>query len=186
MKDLTMEIGIYAKEKELEKMKNSYAKAKRVRDSLEYITEHADELDILINNANALLDAGVKLHKGTYLDSQKSYREGNFEANGVRHTLGFVFSEAPHMASRRVIGMATLGGGANGDVSVVYIQKWREAIYDTDKRYDFTKSFQMLHPLEELNERTLEHYEREASRFANSIDDFSERFEAYIDNILSK
>ena len=186
MKDLTMEIGIYAKEKELEKMKNSYAKAKRVRDSLEYITEHADELDILINNANALLDAGVKLHKGTYLDSQDSYREGNFEANGFRHTLGFVFSDAPHMASRRVIGMATIGGGANGNVSVVYLQKYHEAIYDTDKYYHFTKSFQMLHPLEELNERTLGNYEYEASRFANSIDDFTEHFEAYINEVISK
>lgn len=185
MKDLTMEINIYAKEKELEKMKSSYAKAKRIRDNLEYITERADELDILINNANALLDAGVSLH-GAFYDSQCDYRRGNFEANGIRHTLGFIFSDAPHMKSRRVIGMATIGGGANGDVSIAYIQKWHEAIYDTDKNYSFTKGFQTLHPLESLNERLLAHYEREATRFANSIDDFSEHFEAYINKVLSK
>lgn len=187
MKDLTMEINIYAKEKELEKIKSGYAKAKRIRDNLEYITEHADELDIMINNANALLDAGVSL-RGTsgFYDMQDSYREENFEANGVRHTLGFIFSDAPHMKSRRVIGMATIGGGANGDVSIAYIQKWHEAIYDTDKNYSFTKGFQTLHPLESLNERLLTHYEHASTHFANSIDDFSKHFEAYINKVISK
>lgn len=112
MRDLTMEI---AKAKELRDMEKQNAERKKYNDlldTLEKILQKSAEMDIFIKNGEALRKAGF-IPKGRY--EEDSLESITFYANRWSHRLGFM-----SLITGEIDSLGILGGGANGDVSVIY------------------------------------------------------------------
>ena len=176
MKDLTDRLQAFGEAKAESERKAHNDKVQHIYDYADYIMKHREELNMLIANANAAVSAGIKLN--TWSDNHNSYEEEDFLANGIRHRLGFIRSDY----NGRVVGLGVIGGGWNGDVSVVY--KNGELFYDTDKYYDHHKGFMVLHPLESMHDTLLRHYEKAYKTFSNDILGFSKCFEDYLEKVL--
>lgn len=177
MKDFTNELKAYGEARKTEEVKLRESTLERIERCKDYIYANSKDLDILIANANAAVGVGIRID--SHLDSHYDFENNNFYANGIRHRLGFIKDDY----RENIIGLGVIGGGCNGDVSVVY--KHGEVIYDTDKYVGHHKGFQALHPLETMNQRLLSHYAYAFRTFANDIEKFCERFEQYLENEIS-
>lgn len=182
MKDFTQRLATYGEDKRNAKEQRHSQMVGHINELLLYIESRHEDLDMLIANANAAMEAGIKLTDSIY-NSHDSFETGNFRANGIVHRLGFIVNVPDWKGGQKVVGLAVMGGGCNGDVSVVY--KDGTAFYDRDKYYDFDKNFPSFLPLEEMDENLLNHYAYAAETFVGNINPFIECYERYLENVLA-
>lgn len=179
MKDFTEELNAIGKAREDSKKRAHDRSVLYVKGLWNAITAYGEEMDIAIANANAALAAGIELE--TYRSERGCFENGQFYADGIGHRLGFIRSYA-NKAS--VVGLGVIGGGWNGDVSVVY--KNGEVIYDTDKYYEHNKAYMALHKLENMRDETLTHYKNAFERFERDLRPFLDSFEEYLETAVEE
>lgn len=177
MKDLTERINAFGEAKRALEDSAHRAKVLCIEEYMAQILSHSEELDTAIANANAAIDAGIKLKP--FGDTNWIFEDNDFIANGIKHRLGFVRA----CVDGEVVGLAVIGGGANGDVSAVY--KNGEVFYDTDKYYNHSILFQSRHGLDGMSDGLLADYAYAFKTFVNDIDPFCRCFEYYLEDVIS-
>jgi hypothetical protein len=182
MKDYTRDLKRLGEAKLTEEEQKRQDTIGRIRNGLAYIEERAEDIEMMVRNANAALEAGISL-EDRLCGYREDYKNDHFGASGITHALGFIFSESD-ITRRKVVGMGTLGGGCNGDVSIVYLVDSHEVVYDTDKYYNHNRTYQDSHPLESMDDRLLGHYDFAVKKFGVYIDDFEASFERYLEKHL--
>lgn len=180
MRDLTKEIGAYAEARNAEKLNKRDALINTIHAHIETIRSRADELDTIFDNGYAASAAGIRL--GDVMAAHDYYRTHNFYANAIHHHLGFLMDDGKPWA------LATVGGGCNGDVAVIYTEGgnvsccYEGAAYSPPrgKFADVTES------LPDLNDKWLAHCEFALKRFIDDIDAFSDAFGLYLLGIINE
>lgn len=165
MQDLTSKIKDAGNNKREEEKQKREEKEKEFEKLLNTISANTAEYDMWIKNWNVAVEEG--------LVEYKQFSENDFYADGIKHKLGFL-KESPH--SSRAVGVGAIGGGYNGNVSLVYY--CGELFYDEEKYYDYSQDFMKEHPINELSDGKLQNY----INLARTIVEDTEEFEQQLNN----
>jgi len=174
MEDMTAKLNEYKSKKDAETENLRIEKEQDFKSLLAKIESYASTFDMWIKNYNAALDAGIHF-------SDDTYSKQNFNANGITHNLGFL-RVGPN--NDRAIGLAVIGGGANGPVSIIY--KDGKVFYSNDAYYGHDEEYANRHPITSFDDRILRNYLFAANSFFSGITPFEERLTEYLNKCLSR
>lgn len=119
MRDLTMEIAMAGETKAMEKQLEETRRYNDLINTLKCIKENAEKMDVFIRNGEALRGAKLLPIYDVWSSDRK---DKSLYANGITHRLGYIntLGAGIYEGKAPIISLGVLGGGANGNVSVVY------------------------------------------------------------------
>ena len=182
MRDLTKELMAYREAKKADEINKRIALINRIHMYIEEIQSRSDELDTIFDNGYSASEAGIKLVDN--FNSNYNYEHNNFEANGIHHRLGFLTKTNYATGVSTPWALATVGGGANGDVAIIYTDGGCVTCDYEDAAYSPSMRGSRRNPLEDMSDNWLYSCESALKKFIEDIDGFGEALETYLTRCL--
>lgn len=183
MRDLTMEITMAGETRAMEKQLEETRRYNDLIGILKGIKAYAEKMDVFIKNGEALRAARLLPIYDVWSSDRK---EKTLYANGITHRLGYIntLCAGIYEGKAPIVSLGVLGGGANGNVSVVYYngEVW---LGDEDG--------ECLIPLGDIASekistivRRMDDYTHEAKKFLNDLDEgtFEGKLAKCIESVL--
>jgi len=176
MKDLTMEIAMAGETKAMEKQLEETRRYNNLINILNSIKSNAEKMDIFIKNGEALRWAGL------LEPDYHRWSEDSLYADGIHHRLGFM--NARKYKGDVINALGVFGGGANGNVSVIYSagEMWLADEWGDNRISLFYISDERC----ETVESRIGYYTREAEKFLKDLNEceFEGKLERYLEKVL--